>query len=449
MKPSAEMRIANAWICRITENSIAPVFGDLLIQNRRIVEIREKPFPDSIPSKSAEDEMTLDAGGRVLTLPLVNFHEHIYSRLAKGLPASGPQDNFIHILENLWWKLDMALDAEMIEASARMAALESIRSGVTYIFDHHASPAHTRGSLDVIAEVLRQYGLRGNLCFETSDRNGAEASSDALAENESFIRRHAKDKDFRGMLGLHALFTLEDATLRKAADTLKENKAGIHIHAAEDKSDVQVNSEKYGLSLARRLQNFDLLNSRSIVVHGVHLDAEDYRIIAESGAALAYNPDSNLNNAVGLPRYADVPADIPVLAGTDGMHANIARSLKQLFLLYRHQQNDFGAAFGWFQKIYFDQLRFANQYFPDFPGLRPGDRADFILWDYIPPTLFLAENFWGHYIYGILERPVHSVIQNGSFLMRDFVIPGTDPAKTGIEIFQQGRRLFNAIQKEK
>jgi cytosine/adenosine deaminase-related metal-dependent hydrolase len=438
------LEIKNAWIVQVTGKKIMPVFGDLIIENNRISEIREKRFPDDLNQQKSGNENSTNLAGRVVTSPLVNFHDHIYSRLAKGLTTSGPQDNFVHILENLWWKLDLALDEDMVWASARMAALESIRNGVTYIFDHHASPHHTTGSLRTIADVLQEYGLRGSLCFETSDRNGKELAHEALRENESLLKN--QNEDIKGMLGLHALFTLEDSTLQEAAKILKNHDTGIHLHLAEDKHDSEFSQQKHQISLAERLKKFNLLNRKSILVHGVHLTGIDYEIIRQSDAAIVYNPDSNLNNAVGLPVYTNVPQEIPILAGTDGMHANIRRSLKQIFLLYRHQQNDFGTAFQFLQKIYFDQLEFVWKYFPDYPSLQPGDRADLIVWDYIPPAPFGAENYWGHYIYGMLERPIHSVMQNGRFLMENFQISRTDLEQTWIQIYQQGARLFNELK---
>jgi hypothetical protein len=126
------------------------------------------------------------------------------------------------------------------------------------------------------------------------------------------------------------------------------------------------------------------------------------------------------------------------------MHANIARSMKQIFLLCRHQKNGPDEVVSWIQKIYFDQLDFIRNYFPDFPRLTVGDRADLILWDYIPPTPFSIHNFWGHFIYGILEYPIHSVLQNGQFLMKNRMIEREDVIRKNI--FKQGERLFKKFQ---
>jgi cytosine/adenosine deaminase-related metal-dependent hydrolase len=439
MLENTVLEILNVWICQITNKEVNSIFGDVKIAEGNIQEIKEKNFADFLNNPVAPQN-GFNGGGRVLTVPQVNFHDHFYSRLAKGLPISGPMDNFDNVLKTLWWKLDLALDLEMVRASAQMSVLESIRNGVTYVFDHHASPSSIKGSLGVIKDTMDEFGMRGVLCFETSDRNGRELKEGALTENLNFI--NSSDQNFKGMLGLHASFTVADDTLTSTAKMLGETGAGIHIHLCEDQVDREKSLAQFGLSPVQRLQKYGLLNSLSILGHGIHLTKEDYATISQSGSALVYNPDSNLNNNVGLPDYDSVPDSIPILVGTDGMSANVARSLKQLFLLHRKQGNSFDKSFGWFVKIYTDQLKFVKKYFPDFPSLQVGDRADFVVWDYVPPTPLTNENFFGHYIYGILEYPAHSVIQNGNFLMKDFSLTIKYETEIKTAITKQGRRLF-------
>jgi cytosine/adenosine deaminase-related metal-dependent hydrolase len=190
-----------------------------------------------------------------------------------------------------------------------------------------------------------------------------------------------------------------------------------------------------------------MLNDKSILAHGIHLVENDFRLIEKAGSAIVYNPDSNLNNAVGLADFSHVPDSIPILAGTDGMNSNPARSLKQLFLISRHRGMSFDESFKFINKIYFDQINFVKKYFPDFTLLNTNDRADLIIWDYIPPTFFNSENFFGHYVYGILDRSVHSVIQNGKVLMKNFQIT-VNEADYNANIVEQGKRLyekFNSI----
>ena len=193
MSNRKNLLVANAWICQISGKKIIPVFGDLLISDSQIAEIREKNFKDFISNPKQNPDAVINAGGRLATIPMINFHDHFYSRLAKGLPLKGSMENFKEILQNLWWKLDLVLDEEMIRASAQIATLESIRSGVTYIFDHHSSPKSATGSLKIISEVLNETGLHGVLCFESTDRNGKELSEKGLNENIEFINNQTNE----------------------------------------------------------------------------------------------------------------------------------------------------------------------------------------------------------------------------------------------------------------
>jgi cytosine/adenosine deaminase-related metal-dependent hydrolase len=437
------MEIKNAWICQIENNSIKPVFGNISFVDGIISNISQRDFL-AYDYRTESDEGSIDAGGRVLTIPSINFHDHFYSRLAKGLILKGPMNNFHNILKNLWWKVDLALDEEMIRASAQMASMESVRNGVTYIFDHHSSPNYAKNSLNVISDVLKESDLRGALCFEISDRNGKANAENAINETTEFLNSHLYDENIKSLIGLHASFTLSNSSLKKAAEIQQKYNCGIHIHVCEDKIDSEKSLSKFKKLPAQRLSDYGLLNEKSILAHGIHTSKKDYNIIRKKGSALVLNPESNMNNAVGLPKFSMVLDGVPLLCGTDGMSSNPARSLKQLFLLGRHSGMSFESAFKWIQKIYFDQIYFIKNYFSDFTSMMIGDRADFIIWDYVPPTPFLSENFWGHFIYGILERPVHSVVQNGKVLMNNFrFIKDYENYKKSIS--EQGKRLFNKL----
>jgi cytosine/adenosine deaminase-related metal-dependent hydrolase len=444
-----KLEITNAFICTIENRSITPVFGDLLIVNGKIVSITPKEFHPGIltePAKLSNEHEVYNSGGRVVTIPLVNFHDHIYSRLAKGLPTKGDSSNFENILKYLWWILDEQLDLDMTEASTQMDALESIRAGVTYIFDHHSSPTFAAESLRTIRDTLDSFKLRGVLCFESTDRNGQVKSDAGLEENADFMRKYTNE-NFKGMFGLHASFTLNDDTLARVSRLIQELNAGIHIHLCEGVADRDNSKLLYGDYPLERLKKFALLNDKSIVAHGIHLKPQEIEEIKKYNTQMVFNLDSNLNNSVGTPNFGKISDGNKILAGTDGMHANISRSLKQIFLISRMQQLSFGDAFGMFINMYFNQVEFAQKYFPDFPLLQVNGRADFIVWDYVVPTPLTGENFWGHYIYGMLEYPVRSVVQNGNFLMKDYVLQGINEAPVQRNIYEQGQRLLEKFVK--
>ena len=138
-----------------------------------------------------------------VTPGLVCAHHHLYSALARGMPAPPETPtSFLGVLEQIWWRLDTALDLEMIRASARLGALEALECGTTALIDHHESPNAIEGSLDVIAEACAEVGVRCDLAYGVTDRHGADGAARGLAENERYLRAGG-----RGRVGVHAAFT--------------------------------------------------------------------------------------------------------------------------------------------------------------------------------------------------------------------------------------------------
>ena len=168
-----------------------------------------------------------------VTSGMVCSHHHLYSTLARGMPAPlRPPTKFLEILEQIWWRLDVALDAEMIRWSAMLGAVEALQCGTTAIVDHHESPSAIEGSLSIIADACAEVGVRSNLSYGVTDRHGAEGARRGLAENERFLRGGG-----RGMVGVHAAFTCSDETLAAAATLAADVGVGVHIHVAEGPDD--------------------------------------------------------------------------------------------------------------------------------------------------------------------------------------------------------------------
>lgn len=244
---------------------------------------------------------------------LVCAHHHIYSALARGMPAPPrTPTNFREILEQIWWRLDTALDLEMLAWSARLAALEALASGTTAIVDHHESPNAIEGSLSVIADACAEVGVRVVCAYGVTDRHGPDGARRGLDENRRFLTAGG-----RGLVGIHAAFTCSDATLEAAAALAAEVGVGVHVHVCEGPEDAEAPAR-----LARYTRDNWLL------AHGVHLPT-DHRL----AGTILHNPFSNLNNAVG---YAN-PARFanPVALGTDGIGANMIETFRLAYALHR------------------------------------------------------------------------------------------------------------------
>ena len=173
------------------------------------------------------------------------------------MPAPPKQPtNFIEILEQVWWRLDVALDEEMIRWSAMLGAVEALMSGTTGIIDHHEGPSAIDGSLSIIADACAEVGVRVNCAYGVTDRHGSSEATRGLAENERYLRAGG-----RGMVGVHAAFTCKDETLEAAAGLAADLGVGVHIHVAEALADRDAGA---------RLES--LAADDWLLVHCVHLD---------------------------------------------------------------------------------------------------------------------------------------------------------------------------------
>jgi len=364
----------------------------------------------------------VDARGGLVLPGQVNLHHHLYSALARGLAPASPPHDFGQVLDRLWWRLDRALTPETIRLSALLGAADCIRWGATTVFDHHASPSCVRGSLEMIAGVLEEAGLSAVLCYEISDRNGHHEALAGLDENLEFIEAHRDHASIRGMVGLHASFTVADNTLDAIAKRRPPG-CGCHVHVAEDRLDLQVSKLAFGASPMERLAGWDLLDERALLVHGIHLTAAERAVVAAKGSVIVHCPESNANNGVGRLDVERVTKEgCEVALGTDGMSSAMLRSLRAAILAQRAGRGDPAAGFAACPGLLQTNATVAGRFLdePRLGCIEPGAPADLCVIDCPPPTPIGADNLFAHLVYGAAEAPVRHTIARGQVLLEDF-----------------------------
>ena len=377
-------------------------------------------------------EETIDLNGSLVMPGMVCAHTHLYSALARGMPAPPRAPaNFREILELIWWRLDLALDEETIYWSALAGALDAARAGTTCLFDHHASPSHITGSLGIVREAIEKVGLRGVLCYEVTDRGGDRKRDEGLGENRAFLEsvRSSLSADlkpggraslFRGMVGAHASFTLTDGSLASCAELMREYDAGIHIHVAEDLCDTDDARSRYGIGPVERLDRAGALNERSILAHGVHLSKRDLEIARARGVWFAHNPRSNMNNQVGYAPVTDFGDR--VMIGTDGIGADMFEEARAAFFKGRDERTGL-VADDWMRALANNNRIASNAFGVELGSLAAGAAADLIVLDYQSPTPVTAGNLAWHLAFGLTSASVRSVMVNGKFIIKDRVSP--------------------------
>ena len=347
------------------------------------------------------DLQTTDAVVSATTPGLVCAHHHLYSALARGMPAApATPGSFLDILKLIWWRLDVALDLDLIEWSAKLAALEAVEAGTTAIIDHHESPRAIEGSLDVIARACAEVGVRVDCAYGVTDRHGPEGAAAGLAENERFLRAGG-----RGHVGVHAAFTCSDQTLEATAGLACDLGVGVHIHVAEGPDDTEA-----GPRLA------DLARPDWLLVHAVHLDHE-------LPGTIVHNPRSNMNNGVGYARPARWSN--PVALGSDGIGGAMLDEFRVAY--FRHREDDLAAtpdtAWGWLATGW---------------DLFPEARSDRVTWSYDrmdPWSLAFTTSI----------RPI-DVIIGGEHVLRDGHATRVDGAEIRAKAAEAAQRLFARLE---
>jgi cytosine/adenosine deaminase-related metal-dependent hydrolase len=279
----------------------------LVTGGRRILTLSDrKPAAEAI-------DLELDCRNCRLEPGRINAHTHIYSGLAPfGMPEPKvPPENFVQILERIWWRLDRALDESSLRASARYYAAEALLAGTTTLIDHHESPNLIDGSLDILADACQEIGIRALLCYGATERNGArEEARQGLAECQRFIQDNRRPL-VKGVVALHASFTVSDETIAEAAEFCRKLDTVMHVHVAED-----------GFAgPLERLLAFDALPAGSILAHCVHCGTSQVRSADTRGLWIVQNPRSNRGNRVGYP--GALGSSQRVAIGTDGYPARM------------------------------------------------------------------------------------------------------------------------------
>ena len=429
----------------ITRDPANPIItrGAVVMDKGAIVEVGAY---DTLKSKYA-DATVVNAHGKLIMPGFINAHHHIYSALARGLsiPGNNPT-NFNEILEGLWFFLDRHSKKEDVWASAVATYLACIENGVTSIFDHHASYGETEGSLSVIADVARQFGVRSCLCYEVSDRNGREEMEKAVAENVRFGKEAAKDPAHLGaMFGLHASFTLSDDTLAYVREQ-NIDKLGYHIHVAEGMADVDDSLAKYGVRTVERLYRQGILGDRTIAGHCIHVDAEEIKRLQETRTTVVHNPESNMGNAVGAPDIlALYKAGVRLGLGTDGYTSDMLESYKVANCLVKHRSGLPNQGWTEIPTMLFDNNRdIAGDFLNAQVGiLKAGAAADVIVMDYTAPTRLDATNINGHLLFGANGMNVITTISDGIVRMQDRQLVGMDKEK----LMEEVRRVADGLWK--
>ena len=363
-----------------------------------------------------------DLAGFWLMPGMVCAHTHLYSALSCGMPMPAREPaSFAHMLAEVWWRLDRALDLDAVEVSALVGGVAALRAGVTTVVDHHASPDAIDGSLEVIDGALDRIGLRRLLCYEVTDRGGPARAQAGLDAHRALLAAGSEGGTRAVLVGGHANFTLSDATLRAMGALAREAGVGLHIHVAEARDD----EARAGEPLVARLQRLDALPPGSVLAHCVHLSHEELQRVADAGAWVTHQPRSNMNNAVGYANLASFGARTAL--GTDGIGADMLAELQAGWFRSRE------GGVGWSPARWMEALAAGATLAGDALGtplgtIEAGAAADLVALDPVPGPPLDAASLPAALIFRLSSAAVRHVMVGGRWRLWNRAPTGLDAA---------------------
>ncbi|MFW9830606.1 MAG: amidohydrolase family protein [Candidatus Thorarchaeota archaeon] len=409
--------IRNAIIVTMDANRRVLQNTDLLIENNVIAAIGHN-------IKEKVDHV-IDGTGRMVLPGFICGHTHLYGIVLRGAPLDiKPTTDFLQILDRIWWKVDSAFVNEDAYASALAACYEFVKSGTTCFADTYSGPGSIEGVLDEIARAVTQIGIRGILAFEATERNSKNEGERGLKENIRFLKKLQQTPNdlLRGMYSLHASFTLSDELIQKTREQAHELPAPLTIHTSEGLIDVYHNIERYDQRTVERLFNLGVLGPDVVLGHCVHVNHDELELIQGTGAAVAHNPMSNMNNAVGVAPIKEMyDLGIPVCLGNDGFIFDAIENIRTAYLIHKVHHLDTRVTTPQ-QVIEMATINGAQIYGlgEQLGSIEVGKQADLVILHPNPKaTPILPTGVYGYIVYGCTAHDIEHVFVNGKHIVEN------------------------------
>ncbi|MDZ4662607.1 MAG: amidohydrolase family protein [Pseudomonadota bacterium] len=401
----------------ITQNKKREIVtGDLLVEGNRIKKI----------GTSAVDSTTkvIDAQNKFVIPGLIQAHTHLCQTLFRG---RADDLSLFDWLKRRIWPMEHRHSEKTLSASADLGLLEMQLFGTTTILDM-GTTRHTHR----IFEAAKKSGVRyfGGNCFMDLKKFSGPlfmSTNESLAEVSALQKKfHKPEEGLSFVLNPRFVVCCTDEILEYCAEKQKIEGTRVHIHASENLDEIKIVRARTKKNNVDYLASLGLLNSKTIVVHGVHLTEIEIKKMAKSKTPLVHCPSANLKLASGFaPVTKYLKEKMVVALGSDGAACNNTMDpFRELRLAALLQKPLFGPRSLPAQEA-FDMLTIngakALGLESELGSLEEGKLADIVLIDRNHPSLATVENPVSALVYSCSGENVSDVISNGEIIVRNKV----------------------------
>jgi len=395
----------------------------------------------------ASGDDVVDARDEVVIPGLVNCHTHMYALPIRGAPLSVAPESFYEALVEIWWRVDEAFTMADARLSSLGSCAEMLAGGVTAFCDNYSGPNTLPGALDAVAEGVAQTPIRGLITFETTARNSVEEARAGIEENARFVREGAAGFDrVTGHYCLHTLFTNTPETVGETTERAVADGRPVQLHLEEGLVDVHKSIETYGKRPVFALEDLGLFDADVIAAHCVHSTPSEIAVLAEHDVAVAHNPYSNTNNAVGVADVETMQAEgLTIGLGDDGWDPDLFEVMRTAVGIHKLKQRnpsgfDAALALEWATRGSAAVMGMADE----IGSLEVGKRADLVTLD-LGPNPVLPQSAPYYVVSAASRANVTRTIVDGEvvYTPADGVTGVTDDDRT--EIGAASRALWDRL----
>lgn len=385
--------------------------NSLLIKNvlldgeKKTLLCRDGRFVSLDAAPGAEAARVIDAEGLAILPAFYNTHTHAAMTLMRGYGDDRPLHEW---LEQWVWPYEDSLGAKDIRRGSEIAIREMISTGTVFFNDMYFF-------IDETIELVKASGMRAAIGVTLMDNHPK-----ALRDEKSALVRAWKDSE-RLLLTVapHSVYTASKDTLQEAAKLARENGRKIHIHISETAKEVKECLAKTGMTPVRYLDSLGLLGPDVIAAHCVHVDKEEWDILAERGVTVSHCPCSNMKLGSGrFPYELAIASGARITLGTDGCSSNnnldMREEMKTAALLAKVTGD--AALLSAPQVLKWATRNGAEAFGYDAGEIARGRLADAVLVDLGNPKMNPCHNLISNWVYAADSSCIKYVICNGKVL---------------------------------
>ena len=414
-----EILFTDALLLPMTEDAPRTFTGSLGIAGNRIELVSDVPEAKAAFLVAHPDARIVDCRGKLVMPGLIDTHCHA----GMSLQRSYADDiALMEWLNDYIWPFEARQTADDIALGMTLSIVELLLGGVTSFVDMYFHE-------DRCVEVVRQLGIRALLGCSYFDRNVEEA----LREAERTMANAAGCDRISVAMAPHAGYTCSPENLVRGKELCRRNGWMYMSHVAETRDEARILAERYGKSPVRHFDALGLLDERTIAVHCVHLDDADIALLADRGAIVSHNPQSNMKISSGVaPVWKMMQAGVHVTVGTDGPCSNndldMFEELRTAAFLQKSATGDPTSlpACEALKLVTANGARAMGYADGELGVLREGALADVIVVDLQKPHLQPVHDVISNVVYCGKASDVETVVVDGEIVVENRQVRGVD-----------------------